>query len=68
MSFAASPEQCYSYFNELVRSISYPLKEWNVKPKEVKLINDEDDDSIIRVKLVVDTNTGAAQQDVAVRA
>ncbi|EOV9671713.1 hypothetical protein ACN5L5_000215 [Cronobacter turicensis] len=26
MSFAASPEQCYSYFTELVRSINYLIK------------------------------------------
>ncbi|NCH75127.1 hypothetical protein [Cronobacter sakazakii] len=56
MSFAATPEQCYSYFTELVRSSSYPFNEWNVKPKEVNLMIDDDDDSIIRAKLVIDTN------------
>jgi len=56
MSFAASPEQCYPYFTELVRSSNYPYNEWNVKPNKVNLIIDEDDDSIIRAKLVVDTD------------
>ncbi|WP_336998375.1 hypothetical protein [Leclercia sp. M50] len=56
MSFAASPEQCCSYFTELVRSSNYPFNEWNVKPNKVNLIIDEDDDSIIRAKLVVDTD------------
>lgn len=55
VSFAASPEQCYSYFTELVRSGNFPFNEWNVKPKEVNLIIDEDDNSIIRAKLIVDT-------------
>lgn len=56
MSFAASPEQCNAYFTELVRSSNFPFKEWNIKPKEVNLIIDEDDDSIISAKLVVDTD------------
>ncbi|UAN42492.1 MULTISPECIES: hypothetical protein [unclassified Enterobacter] len=56
MSFAASPEQCYSYFTELVRSSNYPFSEWNINPNKVNLIIDEDDDSIIRAKLVVDTD------------
>lgn len=56
VSFAASPEQCYSYFTELVRSSNFPFNEWNVKPKEVNLIIDEDDNSILRAKLVVDTD------------
>lgn len=56
VSFAASPEQCYSYFTELVRSSNYPFKEWNVKPQKVNLIIDEDDNSMIRAKLVVDTD------------
>lgn len=56
MCFAASPEQCYSYFTELVRSSNYPFNEWNVKPKKVNLIIDEDDNSIINAKLVVDTD------------
>ncbi|WP_148242102.1 MULTISPECIES: hypothetical protein [Enterobacteriaceae] len=56
MSFAASPEQCYSYFTELVRSSNYPFNEWNIKPNKVNLIIDEDDNSIIRAKLVVDTD------------
>lgn len=56
MSFAASPEQCSAYFTELVRSSTFPFKEWNIKPKEVNLIIDEDDDSIISAKLVVDTD------------
>ncbi|HBM3290241.1 TPA: hypothetical protein LVN76_004612 [Klebsiella michiganensis] len=56
MSLAASPEQCYSYFTELVRSSNYPFNEWNIKPDKVNLIIDEDDDSIIRAKLVIDTD------------
>lgn len=55
-SLAASPEQCHSYFTELVRSSNYPFNEWNIKPKEVNLIIDEDDDLIIRAKLVVDVD------------
>lgn len=56
MSFAASQEQCNAYFTELVRSSNFPFKEWNLKPKEVNLIIDEDDNSIISAKLVVDTD------------
>lgn len=56
MSFAASQEQCNAYFTELVRSSNYPFNEWSVKPNKVNLIIDEDDDSIIRAKLVVDTD------------
>jgi hypothetical protein len=56
ISFAASPEQCHSYFTELVRSSNYPFNEWNVKPNKVKLIIDEDDNSIISAKLVIDTD------------
>lgn len=56
MSFAASPERCHSYFTELVRSSNYPFNEWNVQPNKVNLIIDEDDDSIIMAKLVVDTD------------
>ena len=55
-AFSAPPEQCYSYFTELVRSSSYPFKEWNIKPNKVNLIIDEDNNSIIRAKLVVDTD------------
>lgn len=56
MSFAASPEQCDAYFTELVRSSNFPFKEWNLKPKEVNLIINEDDDLIISAKLVADTD------------
>lgn len=56
VSFGASPEQCYSYFTELVRSSNFPFNEWNAKPKKVNLIIDEDNNSIIRAKLVVDTD------------
>ncbi|BBV29947.1 MULTISPECIES: hypothetical protein [Citrobacter] len=56
MSFAAIPEKCHSYFTELVRSSNYSFNEWNLKTKEVNLIIDEEDNSIIRVKLVVDTD------------
>lgn len=60
MSFAASPGQCNAYFTELVRSSNFPFKEWNLKPKEVNLIIDEDDNSIISAKLVVDTDGSGA--------
>lgn len=39
-----------------MRSSNYPFNEWNIKPNKVNLIIDEDDDSIIRAKLVVDTD------------
>ena len=56
MSFAASPEQCSAYFTELVRSSNFPFKEWNLKPKEINLIIDEDNNSNISAKLVVDAD------------
>ncbi|WP_053075264.1 hypothetical protein [Pluralibacter gergoviae] len=56
MPFAANQEQCNAYFIELVRSSSFPFKEWNLKPKEVSLIIDEDDGFIISAKLVIDTD------------
>lgn len=56
MSFAASQEQCNAYFTELVRSSNFPFKKWDLNPKEVNLIINEDDISIISAKLVVDTD------------
>lgn len=56
MPFAANQEQCNAYFTELVRSSSFPFKEWNLKPKEVSLIIDEDDGFTISAKLVIDTD------------
>lgn len=56
VSYSATPEQCYSYFTELVRSSNYPFNDWGVKPRKVNLIIDEDDSEIIRAKLEVDTD------------
>nr|WP_314265423.1 hypothetical protein [uncultured Moellerella sp.] len=53
---AATPEQCYSYLTELVRSSQFPFAEWNIKPQDVNLLIDEDDDSKIRAKLFIDTD------------
>lgn len=52
---AATPAQCYLYFTELVRSSNFPFAEWEVKPKNVNLIIDEDNSNIIRAKLFIDT-------------
>lgn len=54
--FAATPEQCYSYFTELVRSSNFPFSQWSVKPQKVNLVIDEDDDQTIRAKLLIDTH------------
>lgn len=56
VSYSATPEQCYSYFTELVRSSNYPFNDWGVKPRKVNLIIDEDDSEIVRAKLEVDTD------------
>lgn len=56
VSFGATSEQCYSYFTELVRSSNYPFSEWGVKSQKVNLVIDEDDASIIRAKLVIDSD------------
>lgn len=53
---AATPEQCYAYFTELVRSSTFNFSQWNLKPKSVNLIIDEDNDDFIRAKLVIDTD------------
>ncbi|HEK1719145.1 TPA: hypothetical protein SMT55_000292 [Proteus mirabilis] len=53
---AATPEQCYAYFTELVRSSSFDFSQWKLKPKSVNLIIDEDNDDYIRAKLVIDTD------------
>lgn len=54
-SWAATPEQCYSYFTELVRSSNFSFSEWGVKPHQVNLVIDEDDEFLIRAKLIMDT-------------
>lgn len=56
IAYSATPEQCYVYFTELVRSSSFSFKKWSVKPQEVNLLIDEDEQSIIRAKLFVDTD------------
>lgn len=53
---AATPEQCYAYFTELVRSSNFNFSQWNLKPKSVNLIIDEDNNDFIRAKLVIDTD------------
>ena len=55
-AYAATPEQCYSYFTELVRSSTFSFSQWNVRPQEVNLVIDEDDTHVIRAKLLIDTN------------
>ncbi|MER5020947.1 hypothetical protein KDV81_11025, partial [Providencia stuartii] len=53
---AATPEQCYSYFTELIRSSNFDFSQWNLKPKSVNLIIDEDNNDHIIAKLLIDTD------------
>lgn len=54
VSHAAAPAHCYGYMTELVRSSNFPFSEWTVTPGQVNLIIDDDDDAIIRAKLVME--------------
>ncbi len=53
--YAATPVQCYVYMTEMVRSSNFPFSGWSVTPAQVNLVIDEDNNAIIRAKLVIDT-------------
>lgn len=55
VSWAAEPAQCYVYLTELVRSSNFPFSARAVTPQQVNLIIDQDDEAIIRAKLVIET-------------
>ncbi|MGL5954650.1 MAG: hypothetical protein ACRCZ3_16245 [Providencia rustigianii] len=49
-------EQCYDYITELVRNSSFDLSQWKIKPEDINLIIDEDNDDFIRAKIFIETS------------
>ncbi len=48
---------CYAYLTELVRSSSFPFKDWGIERKKVSILIDQDDGNKIQARLFWDSES-----------